>query len=185
MPGVIRTQVGYTGGSTDSPTYSSIGDHSESIRIEFDPERVSYKELLAVFWEAHNPVRPPASLQYRSAIFFHDEEQRRLAVESRLAEEVARDARLFTELEPVGTFTPAEGYHQKYRLQANSALYDEFRVIYPSMTDFVASTAAARVNGYLGGHGSLVQLRAERDSLGLSAAAIENLTELAAQKGRQ
>jgi peptide-methionine (S)-S-oxide reductase len=181
MPGVIRTQVGYAGGTTDSPTYTNLGDHSESIQIVYDPEQIAYGELLAVFWAAHNPVRP-ASTQYRSAIFYHDEEQRRLAVESRLAEEAARDAQLFTEIEQAGMFTPAEGYHQKYRLQANSDLYDEFRAIYPSMTDFVASTAAARVNGYLGGYGSLEQLRAERDVLGLSPAAVERLMEVVARR---
>jgi peptide-methionine (S)-S-oxide reductase len=182
MPGVIRTRVGYAGGTTDSPTYSNLGDHSESIQIVYDPERVSYEELLAVFWEAHNPVWL-ASTQYRSAIFYHNEEQHRLAVESKLVREAERDVQLFTEIAPAGTFTPAEAYHQKYRLQGDSDLYDEFRVLYPAEAEFVASTAAARVNGYLGGYGSLEQLRAERDGLGLSAAAVDRLIELVAQRG--
>jgi peptide-methionine (S)-S-oxide reductase len=182
---VIRTQVGYAGGTSKSPTYSNLGDHSESIQIVYDPEQISYAELLAVFWDSHNPVRPSYSQQYKSAIFFHDDEQEQLARESIEGRVAERKTRLYTEIVPAGTFYPAEDYHQKYRLRHSNELMIEFRAIYPVEADFVSSTAAARVNGYLGGHGSLEQLESEREKLGLSSAAADNLFELVRQRSGQ
>ncbi len=182
---MIRTQVGYAGGTTDSPTYSDLGDHSESIQIEYDPEQVSFEELLAVFWDSHSPMSRSFSRQYMSIIFFRDAEQKRLAMESFESETAERETKLYTEIVPAGTFYPAEDYHQKYRLRASADLMAEFRTIYPAEADFVASTAAARVNGYLGGYGTLEQLRSEQDTLGLSPVAVDRLMELVAQRSGQ
>ena len=80
MPGVTKTVVGYTGGQGKNPTYDSVcanDGHTEAIQIEFDPEKVSYEELLEVFWKAHHPSDGKA--QYKSAIWYQDEEQRRIA----------------------------------------------------------------------------------------------------------
>jgi peptide-methionine (S)-S-oxide reductase len=175
MPGVVRTQVGYAGGTTESPTYYVLGDHTETIQIEYDPTVISYEELLDVFWSSHDPSRQSWSRQYMSIVLYHDEEQRRAVIESRdrVAAEIGRD--VLTEIVPFSEFYPAEAYHQKYRLQQDSALMEEFRAIYPDIEDFVASTAAARVNGYVAGYGTLERLRDELDSLGLSAKGSERL----------
>ena len=127
---------------------------------------ISYAELLDVFWSAHNPGSPSFSRQYRSAIFFHDPEQRRLAEEARTR--LQKESRIFTDIEPLHEFYLAEDYHQKYYLRRVDVLMDELRARYPNERDFVDSTAAARLNGYVGGFGSLEQLEQELENFGLS-----------------
>jgi len=175
---VIRTRVGYTGGTTENPTYHNLGDHTETIQIEYDPTRISYQELLELFWAGHDPTRPAWSQQYASIIFYHDEEQRRLAQASKKQYEAECDCHVYTEIVPAATFYLAEDYHQKYRLRQSPTFMDEFAALYPDPMDFVNSTAAARVNGYLGGYGTLANLQAEIDDLGLSPEAQEALLEI-------
>jgi peptide-methionine (S)-S-oxide reductase len=167
--------VGYAGGTTKSPTYHNLGDHTETIQVDFDPAVVSYAELLDVFWSNHNPATPHFSRQYMSIVFYHNEEQRRLAVETREREAARLGAEIHTEILPASEFTLAEAYHQKYRLQGRWDLMEEFSAIYPDDGDFVASTAAARVNGYVGGYGTCDSLQEEITSLGLSESAGDRL----------
>ena len=138
------------------------------MQIEYDPAQISYQELLDVFWAGHAPTRPSWSRQYASIIFYHDEEQRRLAQASLAQYEARCRCRVQTEIVPFSEFYLAEDYHQKYYLRGSRSLMDEFAAIYPVAADFVNSTAAARVNGYLGGYGSPDQLQAEIRDLGLS-----------------
>ena len=177
---MVRTRVGYAGGAKENPTYYSLGDHAETIQIDYDPARISYAELLDLFWAAHSPTSRPWSSQYASIIFYHDAEQKRLAEESHEREAARRGAPIYTEIEPFTRFYLAEDYHQKYRLRGDRALLAEFQAIYPDLDGLVASTAAARVNGYLGGNGSLAQLEAEIDELGLSPEAQARLREIVA-----
>jgi methionine-S-sulfoxide reductase len=166
---VIRTRVGYAGGSTPSPTYRDLGDHSETVEIDYDPSVISYDKLLDIFWKDHDPVRKSWSRQYASRIFVHDDEQRRSAERSLARIEWERGRSVSTKILPYTGFTLAENYHQKHSLGQFSAFEEELRMIYPSPADFVASTAVARVNGYLGGEGSYDALQEEVNSLGLSA----------------
>jgi peptide-methionine (S)-S-oxide reductase len=182
MPGVIRTRVGYTGGSTNNPTYHNLGDHTETVQIDYDPAQVTYEELLEVFWESHSPRSPSFSRQYAAIIFYHDEEQRQAALERKEREQAAGSGQVWTEIVPVSTFYLAEDYHQKYQLRRVRELEDEFRAIYPDPADLINSTAAARINGYLGGNGTLEQLQAEIDSYGLSLQARQELLDVMARR---
>ncbi|UCF96630.1 MAG: peptide-methionine (S)-S-oxide reductase [Spirochaetaceae bacterium] len=166
MPGVVRTRVGYAGGTTDNPTYYSIGDHSESIQIDYDPKLVSYAELLDVFWSAHNPRTSSFSRQYRSLIFVHNDRQRRLAVETK--NKLKKGGTVYTDIVAFSEFYLAEDYHQKYYLRNTEKLMGELRPLYPQEEEFINSTAVARLNGYIGGFGTLDQLERELDSFGLS-----------------
>jgi len=172
---VIRTRVGYTGGTTSSPTYHNLGDHTESLQIDFDQTKISYRQLLDIFWSAHDPLVQVWSRQYRAAIFFHDAEQKRQAEASKLNMEQRLQQQVATEILPLHHFYRAEDYHQKYRLQQIPALTTEFSRMYPEFKDFVDSTAAARLNGYLGAHGSLQRLQEEIESYGLSQKAADIL----------
>ncbi len=176
---MVRTRVGYAGGSKANPTYRSLGNHSETIQIEYDPSRTTYEELLDVFWRSHSPTRPSASRQYASIIFFHDEEQEELATATRNREQADRGQTIYTEIVPYTEFWRAEDYHQKYRLRGVKALMTEFETLYPNSDDLVNSTAVARVNGYLGGHGTQEQFEEEIDQLGLSDKGQKKLRELA------
>jgi methionine-S-sulfoxide reductase len=166
MPGVIRTRVGYAGGTTGNPTYYSIGDHSETIQIDYDPDLVTYPELLDVFWSSHNPSTRSFSRQYRSIIFFHNEQQQRLALDTKQREE--SDSTVYTEIVPFSEFFLAEDYHQKYYLRQVEELMGELRVKNPLEKDLINSTVTARLNGYIGGFGTENQLEQELDGFSLS-----------------
>ena len=170
----MHTRVGYAGGTTPEPTYRSIGDHTETLQIDYDPAVITYEELLDVFWAAHRPTTPPHSVQYASRIFVHDEAQRLSAIAS--AERAAvRLGRVFTEVRPHERFYLAEDYHQKYRLRTDRTLSAEFARMYPDPVGLRESTAAARANGYLDGWGSRAELEADLGMLGLSEEAAERL----------
>jgi len=167
-----------------NPTYHSLGDHSETVQIEFDPSRISFKEVLDIFWESHDPAVRSWSRQYMSAIFFHDEDQKRLAVEMMEREASVLKQNIFTEILPFTEFYVGEDYHQKFALQRSPDLMREFRIMYPSFERIVASTAAARVNGYLAGYGTSKVLMTEIDSYGLSSSAADLLLSIAKRPGR-
>lgn len=180
---MVRTRVGYAGGTKLQPTYHSLGDHTETIEMDYDPQNVSFADLLDVFWNSHNPASLPWSRQYASILFVHDEEQRQLAEASKQQQEAELGRKIYTEILPYNGFTLAEDYHQKYRLR-NSTLLREYQIMYPGLVAFVDSTAVTRVNGYLGGHGSPEQLESEIDMLGLSEAGKGMLRRIAAVSHR-
>ena len=148
--------------------------------MDFDPERILYERLLGIFWASHDPTSRSWSRQYKAVIFYHNEEQRNLAVATRerLAEKIG--ATIHTEILPYEEFYLAEPYHQKYRLRSVRDMMAEFSSMYPLDDDFVNSTAAARVNGYLGGYGSLEVVKSEIGELGLSLGASKRLLEIVA-----
>jgi peptide-methionine (S)-S-oxide reductase len=117
-----------------------------------------------------------------SIIFFHTEEQRRLAIETRDREVARRKSKIFTEIIPATEFYLAEAYHQKYRLRSEQDLMMELRAIYPREEDFVNSTAAARINGYLDGYGTVLDLQEELPGFGLSPTASKRLTEIVTRR---
>jgi len=119
QPGVVSTRVGYSGGEVKNATYYHHGNHAEAVEIEFDPEQVSYEELLAVFFANHDPTTPnrqgpDVGSQYRSAVFFHSPEQEEQALASRARVQAQLPVRVTTEVVPAGEFYEAEDYHQQY-----------------------------------------------------------------------
>lgn len=125
LDGVIDTEVGYEGGHKDEPTYEEVCSHTtghaETVRVYFDPSRISYDELLDVFWNVHDPTQlnrqgPDVGDNYRSALFYHDDSQRRAAEQSmkRLEAEGRYSGPIVTQIVPAGKFWRAEEYHQQY-----------------------------------------------------------------------
>ncbi len=123
IPGVTATRVGYTGGHTTNPTYEQVCSHTtghaEAVEVTFDPEQVSYDELLDVFWHAHDPTQLnrqgwDVGDQYRSAIFFTSPEQQEAAVASKERAQADTRKPIVTQIEPAGEFYEAEDYHQQY-----------------------------------------------------------------------
>jgi peptide-methionine (S)-S-oxide reductase len=160
--------VGYAGGTSASPSYDHIGDHSETIRVGYDPSIITFDQLLTAFWSGHDPTVPEYTRQYRSAIFYVNEQQQMLAVTSKQAREAALGRTILTSIEPLVGFTAAEDYHQKYYLRQRPDIVDAIYAIYPDPIDFRNSTAAARLNGYLGGYGDAAILAKHINELGLS-----------------
>jgi peptide-methionine (S)-S-oxide reductase len=123
IEGVVETRVGYTGGRSADPSYEQVcsGDtgHAESVEVRFDPELVSYGDLLEAFWSMHDPTTPDRQgwdfgSQYRSAIFFQDPEQERLAIASRDRHQESLRRPIVTQIAPASRFYDAEDYHQRY-----------------------------------------------------------------------
>jgi peptide-methionine (S)-S-oxide reductase len=125
VPGVLGTRAGYTGGSVPNPSYEQVcghrTGHAEAVEVDYDPARVSYDELLTVFWEEHDPTQlnrqgPDVGDQYRSAIFVHDDEQEAAAQASKaqLAQSDRFRRPIVTQIAAAPTFYPAEDYHQQY-----------------------------------------------------------------------
>jgi peptide-methionine (S)-S-oxide reductase len=123
VPGVTATAVGYTGGHSELPTYESVSSHTtghaETVLVEFDPKRVSYGELLQIFWESHDPTTkdrqgPDVGSNYRSAIFTFSPEQERTARASEAEAQKQQKRPITTEIRAIGRFYKAEEYHQQY-----------------------------------------------------------------------
>jgi methionine-S-sulfoxide reductase len=123
IEGVVKTSVGYAGGSAPDPSYEQVcagaTGHAEAVEVWFDPGLVSYDELLNAFWSMHDPTTPDRQgwdfgTQYRSAIFFHDQEQERLATASRDQHQETLPRPIVTEIVPASRFYAAEEYHQRY-----------------------------------------------------------------------
>ena len=106
--------MGYAGGETDWPTYKSIQDHTEAIRVEYDPRVLNYMDILNEFFVQHSPTSPGYSRQYRSAILYHNEEQLNEAKEFIGMMEKKTGRKVYTDLEPATDFYQAEDYHLKY-----------------------------------------------------------------------
>jgi len=124
-PGVISTTVGYTGGTTENPTYKMVctdkTGHAETVQVVFDPNRISYAQLLDVFWGLHDPTQlnrqgPDVGSQYRSVIFYYNEQQRQAALDSKakLGASGKFSRLVVTQIVPAGDFYRAEEYHQQY-----------------------------------------------------------------------
>jgi len=176
---VVHTRVGYAGGNSDDPTYYNLDGHSETIQIDYDPSKVTYEQLLEVFWDSHHPTAQPWSRQYMSIVFYHNDEQRQMANSSKEREEARLGRNIVTELIPFSGFYLAEDYHQKYYLRQEPVLVKELSAIYPDNSDFMDSTAVARVNGYVGGYGTSETLEKDLNSLGLSEAGQMRLVKIA------
>ncbi|HIA10369.1 MAG TPA: peptide-methionine (S)-S-oxide reductase MsrA [Candidatus Nitrosopelagicus sp.] len=125
--GVKSTQVGYSDGVTKNPTYEDVctdtTGHAEAVEVDYDPQEVSYEELLKIFWNNHNPTTlnrqgPDVGKQYRSAVFFHTPEQKKAAIEMKeKLNPIAREkfqSDIVTEIKPASDFYRAEEYHQQY-----------------------------------------------------------------------
>jgi peptide-methionine (S)-S-oxide reductase len=123
VPGVIDAVSGYTGGHLDNPSYRQVCSHStghaEAVEVTFDPQRVSYDDLLNVFWQIHDPTQlnrqgPDVGDQYRSAVFTHSPEQESAAIASRDREQSRHTRPIVTQIVPAPKFWAAEEYHQRY-----------------------------------------------------------------------
>ena len=146
LDGVEKVVSGYSGGHVDNPTYEQVctgtTGHAEAVQVTYDPAKVSYDQLLEVFWKTHDPTTKnrqgnDVGPQYRSVIFYHDEQQKELAesYKARLEAEHVWDRPIVTEIVPFTRFWPAEGYHQNYYNDNPSQPYCSF-VITPKIEKF-------------------------------------------------
>ncbi len=136
VDGVLSTTSGYTGGAKKNPTYEEVSagttGHAEAVQVTYDPKKVSYEKLLEVFWRNIDPLTPNAQFcdvgsEYRTALFYHDEAQKRLAEKSKKALQGRFKQPIVTEIVAASQFYPAEDYHQDFHLK-NPARYQLYRI---------------------------------------------------------
>ncbi|HEU4394344.1 MAG TPA: peptide-methionine (S)-S-oxide reductase, partial [Planctomycetota bacterium] len=149
-----------------SPTYRSMGDHTEAFQVDYDPARTTYGDLLDAFWASHDPSARKWSVQYANLVLAHDDAQERAARESaaRLAAGTGREVR--TEIRRLDRFWPAEDYHQKYALRGDARLMDLVRPFAPDDEALRESPLAARLNAFAAGDLGFKALREECGTLG-------------------
>ncbi|MGI2327993.1 peptide-methionine (S)-S-oxide reductase MsrA [Planococcus sp. YIM B11945] len=162
LPGIMRTRVGFAGGTTENPTYRQMGDHTETVEVDFDPERLAYADILRIFWQNHYPNRDQyKGRQYISLLRFHSEQQKETIeqvkkdMEAALGEPIETDIAVFT------AFTPAEERHQKYYLKRYPKALEQLEAFFPEPSMLVDSTFAARLNGFVKGYGTRDGLKQE------------------------
>lgn len=131
VKGVVSTEVGFMGGTIKNPTYGQVcrgnSGHIEVVKIDYDPEIISYDELLDLFWNNHNPTTPnkqgwDVGEQYSSSIFYFDDEQKLIAEKSLEKMQENTDLKIVTIIKKAGSFYPAEEYHQKYFMKKNNSI---------------------------------------------------------------
>lgn len=149
LSGVVRTRVGYAGGSEPNPTYESIGDHSEVVQVDYDPDETSFAALVDEAIAQHDPMRQPPKRQYQH-VLFHETDDERDAIETALGELDVPAVR--TRREPLESVTVAEPYHQKFNLSGKRWATDAFDDAGYDTAAARESPAAAKLNAELAGH---------------------------------
>jgi peptide-methionine (S)-S-oxide reductase len=159
---VVSTRVGYAGGTTVNPTYKQMGDHTETVQIEFISKIITLEDLLNIFWKNHNPNRASyKGRQYISIILYQNQEQKNIIEKMKSELELGLNEEIQTEVSQCKHFTSAEDYHQKYYLKKYPNALEKIRTIYPSPKEYINSTLVARLNGFVKGYGTLTEIKEE------------------------
>jgi peptide-methionine (S)-S-oxide reductase len=149
--GVVRTRVGYAGGTRPDPTYHALGDHTEVVQVDYDPDRLSYKDLLAWVFDRHDPHTQTATTQYQNVVLAASEAQHDALV-TYLESAGFAPQTVETRLERLPEFCPAEDYHQKYTLRGTATLFEPLKTAGYDDVAVRESPAAAALNGVAAGH---------------------------------
>jgi peptide-methionine (S)-S-oxide reductase len=162
LDGVVRTRVGYAGGTKPDPTYHALGDHTEVVQVDYDPAVLSFTDLLDHVFRAHDPYNQPRRTQYQHVVFTGSPAQQDALDGYLVAAGLDRDA-IETRIEERSRFYPAEDYHQKHSLRARPSLLTPFEEAGYDDTAIRESPAAAALNGHAAGEASGVS-----EALGLT-----------------
>jgi len=159
IPGVTATPVGYMGGTAEDPSYKQVctgrTGHAEAVQVDYDPEKVTYAQLLGVFWASHDPTTLnrqgwDLGTQYRSAVFFVDAAQQTAATASRQAQQGQKRKPIVTEITPASAFYPAEKYHQQYlEKRGQASCHIGLRTDEPAETGGVGTESKSNSGGSL------------------------------------
>ena len=162
LPRVLRTRVGFAGGTTSSPIYRQMGDHTETVEVDFDPNILKYENILKYFWRNHYPNRDNyKGRQYISLLRYHNKQQKEKVENIKKEMEQELGEPIETEIGPYTNFTVAEERHQKYYLKRYPRALEQLEPLYPDLGLLVDSAFAARLNGFVKGYGNRTDLRQE------------------------
>lgn len=166
--GVKYTEVGYAGGDMPDPEYKNMGDHTEAVQIHYIPDIISFEELVEMFFDTQTCPHLNQSNQYRSILFYGDDEERNIILKIMEKKEKEMGGKFDTDIRPFKNFYAAENYHQKYYFKRIRKLYYDMKEIYNKEKEITMSTAVGHMNGYVHGHGNYELLKEEIHELGLT-----------------
>ncbi|APC85354.1 peptide-methionine (S)-S-oxide reductase [Clostridium botulinum] len=178
LDGVVKTYVGYTGGNTLFPTYNSIGDHLETLEVYYDSSKIAFENLLTIFEKNHNYIVRPNLLQYYSAIFYNNENEKELCLDWKKNKKEELKTEVLTRISPIEKFYYAEFYHQKYYVQLEPIIMSNLRSKFSTGNDLISSPLCHKLNAYLAGYGSLKELNKEIEDFNLSEDAKNRLLSI-------
>ena len=151
IDGVVRTRVGYAGGTKHEPTYHDLGDHTEVFQVEFNPDTITYRKLLNHVFNSHTPQNQTRTTQYQNIVFAATKDQRAVLDDFLTVHGLTADG-IGTRIEQLSRFYPAEEYHQKYHLRSISSFMSAFEAAGYGDDALRESPIAAKLNGYAAGH---------------------------------
>lgn len=177
---MVRTRVGYAGRTTIDPTYRKMGDHTESIEIDFDSTIISYEQILQFFWENHNPLRDQAygGRQYMSLLLYHNETQKELVERTKKQQAKLLQGEIQTEISRYSRFYLAEDYHQKYYLKRYKNALLVLGRLFQTEDSMTNATVVARLNGLVKGFVTPAELKREVESWNISEQHVRVLKDL-------
>ncbi|MBD5643247.1 peptide-methionine (S)-S-oxide reductase [Clostridium botulinum] len=178
LDGVVKTYVGYAGGNTLFPTYNSIGDHLETLEVYYDSSKIAFENLLTIFEKNHNYIVRPNLLQYYSAIFYNNENEKELCLDWKKNKKEELKTEVLTRISPIEKFYYAEFYHQKYYVQLEPVIMSNLRSKFSTGNDLISSPLCHKLNAYLAGYGSLKELNKEIEDFNLSEDAKNRLLSI-------
>lgn len=183
LQGVIRTRVGYAGGTAPNPVYRKLGDHTEVVEVTFEPDRISFAMIVELFWSRHNPVNinDYKGRQYQSLLMYDSEEQLHSMQDVLGTLEEQGKGRPDTEIVPRSVFYPAENRHQKYYLKRYPDAVRHLEALYPSEEALTGGTLAARLNGLAKGYTNLTRIVQEIEAWPVSMEERQKLIRLVRQ----
>lgn len=161
LDGVVRTRVGYAGGTKADPTYHTLGDHTEVVQVDFDPDVTSYRDVVTEVFERHDPRHQTAKRQYQNVVLTESPREREL-VEAVVADSGFDPDSVETRIESLSAFHVAESYHQKYNLAGTRWATEPFEKLGYDDADVRESPAAAVLNAHLAGHDVSAPFLSER-----------------------
>jgi len=161
LPGVYFTEVGYAGGDMKGPTYHNLGNHTEAIKVIYDPEIISYQELLNIFWENHNHTQKSYSKQYKSIIFCNNNKEEDTVLKFLENKKLEVNKKIYIDIQEIDEFYPAEQYHQKYLFKRNKNMYQQVIELFSGKYKFEDSRIAARLNAYSAGFLTFTEIKKE------------------------
>ncbi|WP_274651274.1 peptide-methionine (S)-S-oxide reductase MsrA [Paenibacillus humicola] len=180
LRGIIRTRVGYAGGTLIDPTYRQLGDHTETVEMDYDTRTLSLENVLDVFWSNHNPVNISGykGRQYQSLVLYRDQTQLNVIQNVMKIREEQGKGMPCTEIAPFNRFYPAEDRHQKYYLKRYPNAIDILSSLFPTPQELTDATLAARLNGLAKGYTNLHTILDEISSWPISEEEKGNMLDL-------
>ncbi|MCK8058533.1 MULTISPECIES: peptide-methionine (S)-S-oxide reductase [unclassified Fusibacter] len=170
LDGVLRTRVGYTGGTGTTPSYENLGNHIEVIEIDYDPAFLTYEDLVTLYFTYYDATVRAYSQRVKSVIFYRDDEEQSIANNLKKEFSQSQGKPIFTEIDPLDVFYLAEDRHQLSYLKKETSLYDEVSQIFTTPDKQILSILASKLNGYIAGYGKSKDLTVLLQNSGLSDA---------------